>query len=532
MTGPAARPGGKPPPVRRGRFQTDPLALAVLALLSLSGVAAALLATRWGVGLSPDSTDYITAARGLLAGRGLQVWGPEGSFVPLTHHPPFFPMTLSMIGLVGIEPLEGARLLNSVLFGLNIFLAGLVIDRLIGDGDLRAVTIVGAFFVLSSHTLLLVHTMAWSEPLFLFLGLSGLAMLALYLEEGGGRFFHAAALAVGLAFLTRYLGVALAAAGVCAIFLLSKKRWPARTCEAALFLLLASLPVLLWSLRGALLTGAPTDRQFGFHPLSLRHAAHFLDVLAAWVAPATTPRLVKGVLLLVILPAFAWTCSRPPWKLARGEPFPAICLLLSLSALFYCLALAASISFFDAATPVDYRILSPLFLFGLLLTVHAVRDLSRRARAKGVTRIAIAAALLLLAALYAYRAVRFTVEGYVSGRGFTAREWRESKTMERIKALPPPAPVYSNAYDAVFFFTGRTAVRIPYKFHTGASVGNADYESDLSRMKRRMIKEGGRLAYFYTVPWRRHFAAEEELVEKLGLRLLSRDTDGAIYDIP
>ena len=94
---------------------------------SVVGATALLFSTRWGIGLSPDSVVYIASARNLLSGYGLSVSFTTGEFLPLTHYPPLFSAGLAGLGLVGIDPLDGARWFNAMIFRAKIPLLGLVV---------------------------------------------------------------------------------------------------------------------------------------------------------------------------------------------------------------------------------------------------------------------------------------------------------------------------------------------------------------------------------------------------------------------
>jgi hypothetical protein len=101
--------------------------IAVLLLLAAMGAICVFYATAWGVGVSPDSTLYLEAARNLLRGHGLTITTLDNLTRPLTHYPPLYPYLLYAGGRLGIDPMDGARWLSALLFGANIFLVGYAI---------------------------------------------------------------------------------------------------------------------------------------------------------------------------------------------------------------------------------------------------------------------------------------------------------------------------------------------------------------------------------------------------------------------
>ena len=153
---------------------------AIVCFFGLAGIIFILFATSQSVGLSPDSAEYIGAARSLLSGKGFMYPG-NGEWAPLVWYPPLFPAILAIPGLIGIDPLVGARWVNALFFGANIVAVG---------GILRVMSpafywpaIFASFLVLTSTEMYENHAMAWSEPAFIFFTLLGLAALVLYLES-------------------------------------------------------------------------------------------------------------------------------------------------------------------------------------------------------------------------------------------------------------------------------------------------------------------------------------------------------------
>ncbi|HVQ39512.1 MAG TPA: hypothetical protein VMS31_18380, partial [Pyrinomonadaceae bacterium] len=99
-------------------------------LLALLAILIVWLATRFGIGITPDSTVYLDAAHNLLNGRGLTALTGRGEFEPLTHYPPLYPAVLALLTRLGIwfgaQSVEGtARVLNSFIFGANVLLVGI-----------------------------------------------------------------------------------------------------------------------------------------------------------------------------------------------------------------------------------------------------------------------------------------------------------------------------------------------------------------------------------------------------------------------
>ncbi len=98
----------------------------------------------------------------------------------MTYFPPGFSSALAVIGLLGLDPLRGARFLNALLFGCSTALIGILGWRM--TRSLAAGLVLAGLFVLNG-SLLQVYTTAMSEPLFIFLSLLAFWMFDLYFER-------------------------------------------------------------------------------------------------------------------------------------------------------------------------------------------------------------------------------------------------------------------------------------------------------------------------------------------------------------
>src|SRR5690606_15935944 len=97
---------------------------AVTASLPIAGAITVLLATRWGIGTSVDSVAYLHGASTLAAGTGEPA---------LVQHAPLYSFLLAAGARLGVDPMAGARWLNALTFGINIFLVGFLIRRSVSD---------------------------------------------------------------------------------------------------------------------------------------------------------------------------------------------------------------------------------------------------------------------------------------------------------------------------------------------------------------------------------------------------------------
>jgi len=99
----------------------------LLAVLSLAAATTVLVSTnRYGAGLSPDSVNYVAAARSFAAGKGLAMY--DGS--PFVILAPLYPTLLGSVSLItGLDPLSFTHIVNAILFAAIVSLAGVLLSE-------------------------------------------------------------------------------------------------------------------------------------------------------------------------------------------------------------------------------------------------------------------------------------------------------------------------------------------------------------------------------------------------------------------
>lgn len=218
-----------------------------LILLGVIGAWIIYYATVWGVGfIDWDSFNYIAVARSLAQGRGFMYPIDPDTYAPLTNFPPIYPLILSIFELVNIDAVSGARYLNALLFGLSSVLVGITLKKETGSSIFA---LLGAFLIITSSTLVFFYSFALAEGLYLFFTLLGFLFLIFYIKTNKRYFLVLSGLIIGLAIMTRYVGVANMLTAGLALLVYRKRRFSQTLLDLGIFFLLSLGPILLWQSR-------------------------------------------------------------------------------------------------------------------------------------------------------------------------------------------------------------------------------------------------------------------------------------------
>lgn len=484
-------------------FSTRPrlVSFIALCLITLSGMVLIIQATPNGLGLSDDSIAYIAGARSMAAGNGYrEAWLISNQ--PVTHFPPAFSSVLAVFGLFGIDPLRAARWVNAVLFGLNAALLGILGWRM--TPSLTAGVVLAALFVTSGE-MFSVHAVAMSEPLFIFLSLLSFWMFDLYFE----RHHHwlwmiACGTFVGMAYLTRYAGLALVATFVAALFILHTT-WRKRLASTGILLASASPWVLGWSIRNRLIAGNATNRAFAWHPLTSENIEPGLRVFSEFFIPIESwrreifkqPGIIEGMIILVLGGIFVWVIvtawrylSSPQQERTGKEAREVLSFTTGVFIFAYLASIVASMLMFDAATKFKLRILAPVLVSLLILLV--VFGIWLRSRRRDVV---IALTLLILGVSIYKQSITFNTWAK-SELGYASFQWYDSKAIDYLNTLPDHVMIYTNEPGAVYLYTGRGSYVLPDRFDSAAALVRANFEKGVALMQADINQGKAVLALF------------------------------------
>jgi len=162
----------------------------------------------------------------------------------------------------------------------------------------------------------------------------------------------------------------------------------------------------------------------------------------------------------------------------------------------------------------DERLLSPLLAMGFVLLIWVFAQVWNRNRRLGYAVIGLVCAIMVITNLT--RSIQMVQSYHEVGRGYASARDHISETYAYLRNRPQ-TPVYSNAWVAIYFWTGRVTDPIP------SSGGVAD-------MQEKMSQSGAYLVLFDSIPVELYGATREELTQ--GLIEEIRLSEATIYRSP
>jgi hypothetical protein len=337
--------------------------------------------------------------------------------------------------------------------------------------------------------------------------------------------------------MTRYAGGALVIAGALALILLGGTTLRKRLTDLACFVLISCLPPSLWFLRNESVAGTATNRQLAFHPPSIEQLDIACDTFSRWFVPLKTSGVAReaivfaGVLALLALCGGALFLNRLRNRHPSNEGNGRVPYVFVIFVAVYVGFLFVSLSFFDAHSPLDVRILSPVFVSGLIIVMYLLNALLRSVEGVRAAQAAIIAVSLLFALSYLGSGVVWAIRTHDEGRGYASRRWQQSDIIASIRSLPEETLIYSNGPDAIKILTGRYARGLPTKFSPVNRSVHDSYPANLDFLRNELEERDGVLVYFNTITHRDYYPLEDELREAMPLIAVASEDDGSIYRV-
>lgn len=415
-----------------------------------------------GIGISPDSVAYLSTARNLHT-RGLPL---DFNDRHLVIFPLLYPLFLSsFIFITKLDPLAFAPVLNSLLFALALFTCGWMIQRF--AVHLRWYKEIMLSCLVLSPCLLEIYSMMWSETVFLFLLLLFIILLSCYLKYPSYKNLILVSCIVSLACVTRYAGITLAGTGGLIIILSPSIRFRKKMAHAVLFTLIAS------SLLAAnfVHNDAHSSTLTGLREKSItsffNNVYYFGYVLCDWL-PLPENRYSIAVLAAVfLLIVYGIAFYKRLITKIHFNSYENISLLFFVVYGMF-MILSATFSRYELFSS---RLVSPAFIPMLFGGSSLIMQLIKNASSQKI-RLWVTVVALIVFSAFQINELKDDFENYDGVRdagipGYTEDPWNKDSEIvnflrKNAKYFPPDYSIYSNADDAVYFFTGMRCNNLPH----------------------------------------------------------------------
>ncbi len=410
-----------------------------------------------GIGISPDSVTYLSAARNMVRGHGFISFDN----LPTVDFPFAYPFFLTITSFVTtLDPVVFAPWVNAVLFALLLYAAGAMMNGFAGFSGWYKRIVLLSFLL--TPALQEVYSMVWSETIFLILLLIFIFCVTRYLQVPGLRWLLFTAVVCAFACITRYAGIFLVPAALAVICSAGSQPWKRRLVHSLLLGFISISLLVVNIFRNMLLTGLATGPRPRSHLTAARILDDFGGVMSDWLFAVRFPGLNLLIAVFVLLVFVSNILFHSPAK-RRGIEY-----VIAVTGLSFCLFML----FTSALTRYEVfsnRLLSPLFI---LLPWTATSWLPGFvSRQSVVIKAVITLFILFISSLFLTVQLRADYEFYDGVRdagipGYQEDPFVQTAIVQFIRTntqlIPANATVYSNAADAFYFVTGKAARQLPF----------------------------------------------------------------------
>ncbi len=412
-----------------------------------------------GIGISPDSVTYLSAARNMIHGNGFKSFDN----LPVVDFPFAYPFLLTIISFfTRLDPLQFGCVLNGLLFGMLLYVSGGIMNGFQKPSGWYKRVLLSC--ILLSPAIQEVYTLLWSETLFLLLVMLFVVSMTNYFRQSGIRWLLISIILCAVACLTRYAGVFLVIAGSGMIFLNRENNWRKRIYHSGFFAMVSVFPLLVNIIRNRMLTGFATGPRPKSDTGIWKIIENFGGVLCDWLLLNRNTGLAIFLTLSVLL-VFILTIVYIQSRYKSGYKFEYV---MAFTGLVYCLFMLATakLTRYEQFTN---RLLSPIFILLLWsLTWWIPGFLNKQSyRMKWVYGLPV----LILGAWFLNIQMAADYE-YFDGvkdagvPGYQEDPFVQSEIVKYLKEntgiLNPRYEVYSNAGDAFYFITRLPARQLPF----------------------------------------------------------------------
>jgi hypothetical protein len=484
-------------------------------LASAVGFIIIILFTRYGgIGISPDSIAYTSAARNFISGNGFT----EFSGAPLVAFPLFYPFFLGLVMFVTQHDIIlVAPFLNALMFAILIFLSGTIIEHF--KYKTKWYKRILLVIISISPSLIEIYSMLWSETLFIILILVFFLLFHRYLLKHNTLSLVLAATVAAIAFDTRYAGITLVGSGVLLIFFDKNLKWIKKIAHILLFGSIGVSLVILNLIRNIFENGLATGmRQESITTLS-QNIGYYSSVLSDWLRLPILDKFFIQVFAVIIMLLFLLFFIRNinHWKSYYTYENIAVSFFI-----VYVLFIVLS-STFSRYETINNRLLAPAFLPLLWISTCQIPKWKNQMPHRRLKWVFLAfflgIATVLIGSYFAINQDNLSYMNETGIPGYNEDTWKKSQLVNYLQThkelFEDDSIIYSNHCQAVYFLTGHSVITLPERV----------YKNDVDEFKRT---ENSLLIWF-NLDYNPDLLNLKEIRNYKRMKRIKSFSDGAIF---
>lgn len=412
-----------------------------------------------GIGISPDSVQYLSAANHMVERFSFTDFNNE----PFVLFPLGYPVFLAFTKIVFPFTINAyLPILNALIFSAILFCCSTILRAAkINNGFARLLILL---LLVCSPALLEVYTMLWSETLFILISLFFVLVAKRYVHQSSISSLLLLACIAAIGFSVRYVGIVFILTGAVLILFNPCLRFKQKLLHGLLMGIIGSSLAILNLVRNSIVSGTYT----GVRERAIRGFGDNLQDIGAVIIywfpiPEAQQQLAIVLMFLFLLMSFILVV----YHCIQAQYYNRYSTIIALFLLVYSffMLITASISRFETLSS---RLMSPIFIPIILLSSLLVNRLM-------IGKIKTVRVFIVLTFLGLYGFVQNhqyhmnadTWEGVsVAGiPGYSEDQWTKSPMVAFIKKdLTKYQPkVFANANDALYYLTGINTVALPHK---------------------------------------------------------------------
>lgn len=494
-------------------------------LFVLLGFVLVLLQTHtYNLGVTSDGVNYIEVARNIMKGHGIV--NDVGDFI--NHWPPLYALVLAGFSkLLNLDPFLSGKYLNAILLGVTFLVFNLILNLQRTTDKIRILLNILLLFSISLN----IYTWFLSEPLFITILLIALYFFRKWTILKKPYLLILSGLSFSFLILTRYAGIGFV--GGLLIYLLISNKETILSRIKNCFILMASIAPItsIWFLYSNERAGDLANRSFSFHPIALENILSFGKTILSWILPFQS-NLQLAIIGVILFGIFIYVIFKTPnlntnlrtvARLNKNHLY-----IFGLTIVCYLLFIVLSISFIDAAIPMDSRIMAPIFpLLLFLISPFLAFYISKPFKITVLNFL-----FIIIFILSVNTAIVSWFTAIDEGQGITSKKFKDSETLQRLPQFLDKE-IYTNDVNYISLYFPETSQQLkplPKWLLPGNMTEDVNKEAEILKMKEAIENNEAVLIYFNTVNWKFYQINSEDIRKIFTDRPIIEIDDGFIIE--